>query len=754
METNLMTFESGKGYTLAQIFSGDNKIVIPDLQRDYCWGDSELVSSFVSNLIEIYKDSNDKEVTLGLIYGYEHPKHYIQLCDGQQRITTLFLLLGMLNIKTDNGAFQKYLISDYELKNDDKEPYLQYAIRESTLYFLSDLVCNFFLKKDYDCKIKEQDWYFTEYNLDASIQSMLRALEAIKIELEKIEEDCKTFGEFILNSLEIFYYDIGNRIQGEETFVIINTTGEPLTAAENLKPILIGNIDDENERKQRSNEWEKREEWFWKNKKNEENIADDGINDFFVWYWQIQLLQEKSWKNKKSENLNPKELFTKKPAEFEMFEINNESSINKKMKRWEKAKDLNIVHSYFKALEKLIRICKEDENVRDILKTFKCEEIDLSWFRNSKSDLHIILPLIAYLEKFKEPILFYKFIRRIRKNYFYRKRKIGDFVDWRYIIQIIEFSDTERSVLCFETKMNEDKLKIGNVQLNEWYDIDEQNKDTLKEYREKIEDFENNEDLMGDLTPLWEANEGRDINFKNLSEIYDTFVLLQNCYVEMNSKDYPILSNYVRMYRVLIEEDCRIGSISRAPKMIGVWFSSRNPDENKNHYKYLKEKKYLTLLSNKAEDKENIVKKIKDEIKKILREKDINIKKPKNSQEHLIAWLFIKVLYIEKYVEEKKLLSFNDRDGLASYKECNQNRLNSDLEFTLANSHCGYAKKGVRYKECKIDDNNQGEPNDLNTIIVAIENKKPVHKEKIDTIEKIIDTLLEEFYGKSLSTTT
>ena len=33
------TFESGKEYTLAEIFSGEIRIVIPDLQRDYCWGD-------------------------------------------------------------------------------------------------------------------------------------------------------------------------------------------------------------------------------------------------------------------------------------------------------------------------------------------------------------------------------------------------------------------------------------------------------------------------------------------------------------------------------------------------------------------------------------------------------------------------------------------------------------------------------------------------------------------------------------------
>src|SRR5690606_4571549 len=98
------TFNSGQYYTLSQLFSGVHKIIIPDLQRDYCWGDNvwneigikdkELVSGFVDNLLSAFSEKPNDELTLGLIYGYENPAYHIQLCDGQQRITTLFLLLG------------------------------------------------------------------------------------------------------------------------------------------------------------------------------------------------------------------------------------------------------------------------------------------------------------------------------------------------------------------------------------------------------------------------------------------------------------------------------------------------------------------------------------------------------------------------------------------------------------------------------------------------------------------------------------
>ena len=39
MEKNKINFITGETYTLAELFSGNRRIVIPDLQRDYCWGD-------------------------------------------------------------------------------------------------------------------------------------------------------------------------------------------------------------------------------------------------------------------------------------------------------------------------------------------------------------------------------------------------------------------------------------------------------------------------------------------------------------------------------------------------------------------------------------------------------------------------------------------------------------------------------------------------------------------------------------------
>lgn len=291
----VVNFISGNEYSLSDFFGGDTKVIIPDLQRDFCWGDKavvdvkskktrELVTDFVKNIIDLFENESNTILTMGLVYGYEQPHNHIQICDGQQRLTTLFLLLGVINTKA-RGCFDDYLISKKE-RNDDFEPHLQYAIRESTLYFLSDLARNVFISQNTSITdIKASSWYFNEYDFDASIQSMVSALQRIDDVLKENDHiDFVDFGKFVLNNLKVLYYDMENRSRGEETYVVINTTGEPLSSTENIKPILLGKPSlSEQEIETYSDQWEEREEWFWQNR-GKDNTADNGLNEFFIWY--------------------------------------------------------------------------------------------------------------------------------------------------------------------------------------------------------------------------------------------------------------------------------------------------------------------------------------------------------------------------------------------------------------------------------------------------------------------------------------
>ena len=414
----VVSFISGNEYSLSDLFGGDTKIIIPDLQRDYCWGDKavidiktkktrELVTDFVKNIIDIFENESNTILTIGLVYGYEQPHNHIQICDGQQRLTTLFLLLGVINIKA-GGCFDDYIISKEE-RNDDYEPHLQYAIRESTLYFLRDLARNVFISQNTSITdIKSSNWYFNEYDFDASIQSIISALLRIEDALkDNVNINFVDFGKFVLNNLKVLYYDMENRSRGEETYVVINTTGEPLSSTENIKPLLLGRPSlSKREIETYSDQWENREEWFWQNR-GKDNTADNGLNEFFIWYWQIGLMQEKARKDGKPISLNPRELFANVPTKI----TENANEIKLSLDNYNKFCSLDNINNYFLALKKLVNSIVENNELRSILLSMnvknKDENISLSdtevaWSWLRKCDLDIVLPLITLLAEHKD----------------------------------------------------------------------------------------------------------------------------------------------------------------------------------------------------------------------------------------------------------------------------------------------------------------------------------------------------------------
>lgn len=399
---NKINFITGETYTLSELFSGERRIIIPDLQRDYCWGDEnnakstgekgELVTDFINNLLEQFNEqhsTNDKgTLNLGLFYGYEVPADHIQLCDGQQRLTTLFLLVGMINKQTDK--FRQHLISDFEYKHDDKDPYLNYAIRESSLYFLSDLVCQFFIEnKDTVDKIKFADWYFDDYNLDPSIQSMLKALDKIEKIISEKEPDLLEFGDWLLNKVTFLYFDMENRKNGEETFVVINTTGEALSSTQNLKPLVLHQKNgafDNTTFKSRENSvdqcWEEIETWFWQKRRGENDTADAGFAEFLRWISIIEQVDKSVPEEEKTNSITKliQLILQGKRCDFPYKEISFET-----------------IYSYWKAL-KWIAEKSGLTFVQDFLSPATNKDVNN---RNAigQNDCFVLLPVLKFVYK-------------------------------------------------------------------------------------------------------------------------------------------------------------------------------------------------------------------------------------------------------------------------------------------------------------------------------------------------------------------
>lgn len=697
-------FTSGNEYCLRKLFENNTKIIIPDLQRDYCWGDNayvvssdkkprELVSGFINNIVELYNENKELKTTLGLIYGYEQPHNHIQICDGQQRLTTLFLLLGYINIKTE-GAFSDYIISQKEM-NDDYEPHLQYAIRESTLYFLSDLSKNIFIERKTNIgDIKQASWYFNEYEQDASIQSMIAALVTIDKYFENLELDYEALGIFILDNLRVLYYDMENRSRGEETYVIINTTGEPLSASENIKPILLGKLSLD-KITEYSNQWEEREDWFWQNKGNDKT-ADIGMQEFFVWYWQIGLIQENSWIGEKKIPLNPKDLFLNPPKRL----TENVNEEKPSIANYIKFKELDNLHKYFKGLKELVKKISDSNStnsteLQQLLlsisqkknnTTLDNEPAVWNWLRHAELD--IVLPLITLVAESKnqECKMLYPFMRRLRKNRYdsiwgkngnEQSRRGKNYMDWRYLIQIINQTTDDNLLTVDVNTLN--ISKIPNVNMPEWYNDDERKKDVLRSRLPQIdemENMENNEFLMGDLTPLWQTKEieGKELEVGTILKRWELLKKICNSLDESTDDDVQF-SNWFRLYR-LVSGLIELHHIDYCTWDLEGCYYSMKPDTPW----WIESKEIGNLI-----ESENPISYIKEYVKN---KTESFIRNPSDCKELVISWVTIKTIQAEK---GEYLINLRNDRAISAFLDIKKNYIVPMEEFHWGNVICGYS---------------------------------------------------------------
>lgn len=213
------------------------KIIIPIIQRDYAQGRRDEESSRVRTrfLKSLFEAITEIPITLDFVYGDIDENGVMTPLDGQQRLTTLFLLHWYAakrgNVKAEDYAF---------LKN------FSYETRYSARDFCSYLI-NFepsFLKA-ISKEIMDQSWFPLDWNKDSTIAAMLTMLDAIQVKFEAVNGLWEK-----LNGDAISFYFLPIKDMGltDELYIKMNSRGKPLTTFEHFKAELeheIKQIDDE-----------------------------------------------------------------------------------------------------------------------------------------------------------------------------------------------------------------------------------------------------------------------------------------------------------------------------------------------------------------------------------------------------------------------------------------------------------------------------------------------------------------------------
>lgn len=219
-------------------------IRIPQIQRDYVQGrKNPLVeknrASFVKELVGALV--NNKPIFLNFIYGYYEDDRFIPI-DGQQRLTTLFLLHYTVFSKCGRTK---------DLSVNGKIRF-SYETRYTTDRFLKALCDPFNAESKRDGKlgnsIKNESWYSFSWNSDPSIESCLAMLDEIdsamhsysdwEVYYERLTSDSCPI-RFMLLEMERDRLGKPNQL-----YIRMNSRGKQLTDFENFKASLYGYIEE------------------------------------------------------------------------------------------------------------------------------------------------------------------------------------------------------------------------------------------------------------------------------------------------------------------------------------------------------------------------------------------------------------------------------------------------------------------------------------------------------------------------------
>ncbi|MBU2452289.1 MAG: DUF262 domain-containing protein, partial [Proteobacteria bacterium] len=250
-------------------------VEIPIIQRDYAQGREDKKEIRLNFLNALYKSIDDeKSIQLDFIYG-SNVENIFQPLDGQQRLTTLFLLHWYAAIKANNKDE-----IDIQILNK-----FSYETRITSRDFCKALVNNIPSLKDIEKEelshiIIDSSWFYLSWKKDPTIDSMLRTIDDIN---KKFHDTDNLWEKLVSNDKLICFYFVELEHIGltDDLYIKMNARGKLLSPFENFKAIFQKYMNDQKWEQDKKatetfafkidTEWT---DYFWNSFKKDNSIDD------------------------------------------------------------------------------------------------------------------------------------------------------------------------------------------------------------------------------------------------------------------------------------------------------------------------------------------------------------------------------------------------------------------------------------------------------------------------------------------------
>ena len=249
------------------------KFLIPEYQRPYAWTDDQVLTLF-EDLVEYTNNQNESSYFLGCIVSFSNENKEQEIIDGQQRITTLFLLLRAIHRKLQKMSDSK-----------EKDNFIRQI--EPAIWKIDELTS----VADYGSVLIESKVFEVEYN--QILENILKTGEVedkskdryslnykllIKLLDEYANNEPLNFYKFtnnVLNKTIVLPIKADTQETALTIFSTLNDRGLPLSDADIFKAKIYNKLNEENKAKFVEE---------WKNLTLRSETAAESIQKLFYYY--------------------------------------------------------------------------------------------------------------------------------------------------------------------------------------------------------------------------------------------------------------------------------------------------------------------------------------------------------------------------------------------------------------------------------------------------------------------------------------
>ena len=264
---------------------------VPDYQRRYSWKQEQL-DALWGDLYESYQNDHEACYFLGSIVVVKNENNVFELIDGQQRLTTLMIMVSVLSKSfpdiscpnPDNPDDESSLI-DFETL--DKCLYFRKGKRRLTLQTAVEY------DSDFNSIIIDSESFSTfsyptkaEMKKDNPVYNFKFTAKFFYDKFNDLKEDDRNkFVFYIFNKVKLIRIACNNLPFAIKLFQVMNDRGMPLAAADIIKSYILGRIEKEDEKDDLSKVFAAN----WKSIETLVNKHDLKMDDFMVFYEYFKL---------------------------------------------------------------------------------------------------------------------------------------------------------------------------------------------------------------------------------------------------------------------------------------------------------------------------------------------------------------------------------------------------------------------------------------------------------------------------------